>query len=71
MPYANKEGADQPAHPCRLISNFVVCCLDSLNPIHVLAINSKILRLKLVSEAEQASLSLYLVGLLKSVLPDD
>ena len=29
MPYANK-GADQPAHPCSLISAFVVHCLDSV-----------------------------------------
>ena len=30
MPYANNKGADQPAHPCILISAFVVCCLDSI-----------------------------------------
>ena len=29
MPYANNNGADQPAHLCSLISAFVVCCLDS------------------------------------------
>ena len=26
--YANIKGADQPAHPCSLISTFVVRCLD-------------------------------------------
>ena len=36
MPYANNKGADQPAHPCSLISTFVVCCLDSM--ILILAI---------------------------------
>ena len=30
MTYANNKGADQPAHPCSLISTFVVCCLDSI-----------------------------------------
>ena len=30
MPYANNKGADQPAHPCSLISAFVVRCLDSI-----------------------------------------
>ena len=29
MLYANNKGADQPAHPCSLISTFVVRCLDS------------------------------------------
>ena len=42
MPYANNKGTDQPAHPCSLISTFVVHCLDSL--IHILA-KSKIPRL--------------------------
>ena len=30
LPYANNNGAAQPAHPCSLISNFVVRCLDSI-----------------------------------------
>ena len=30
MPYANNKGADQPAHPCSLISTFVVRCLGSI-----------------------------------------
>ena len=30
MPYANNKGADQPVHPWRLISTFVVRCLDSM-----------------------------------------
>ena len=30
MPYANNKGADQPVHPCSLISTFVVRCLDSM-----------------------------------------
>ena len=30
MPYANNKSADQPAHPCSLISTFVVHCLDSM-----------------------------------------
>ena len=36
MPYANNNGADQPAHPRSLISTFVVRCLDSI--ISLLAI---------------------------------
>ena len=30
MPYANKKGTDQPAHPRSLIIIFVVRCLDSI-----------------------------------------
>ena len=30
---ANNKGADQPAHPCSLISTFVVRYLDSIIPI--------------------------------------
>ena len=33
MPYANKKGADQPAHPRSLASVFVVRCLDSIIPL--------------------------------------
>ena len=33
MPYANKKGADQPAHPHSLISAFVVRCLESIIPV--------------------------------------
>ena len=54
MSYANNKSADQPAHLCGLISAFVVCCLASI--ISILA-KSKISRLQLVSEAEQAGLS--------------
>ena len=35
--YANNKGADQPAHPCSLISTFVVRCLD--NMISILALS--------------------------------
>ena len=30
MPYVNNKDADQPAHPCSLISAFIVHCLDSI-----------------------------------------
>ena len=33
MQYANNKGADQPEHPCSLISTFVVQCLDSIIPL--------------------------------------
>ena len=55
MPYANNRSADQPVHPCSLISTFVVHCLDSIT--HILA-KSKISSLQLVAVAEQASLCL-------------
>ena len=55
MPYLNNEGADQPVHPCSLISTFVVRCIDSL--ICILAI-SKVSRFLLVFIAEQAGLNL-------------
>ena len=42
LPNANNKGTDQPAHPCSLISTFVVCCLDSIIP---LLAKSKISRL--------------------------
>ena len=55
MPYANNKGTDQPAHPCSLISAFVVRNLDTIVP--TLA-KSKVSRLYLVSVCEQAGLSL-------------
>ena len=55
MPYANNKGADQPAHPCSLISAFVVRCLDSMIPPVSI---SKISSLCLTSVAAQAVLSL-------------
>ena len=55
MSYANNKGADQPAHPCSLISAFVVRCLDSTISLDSIA---EISRLYLVSVAAQAGLSL-------------
>ena len=55
LPYANNKGADQPAHPRSVISAFVVRCLDSIIPLLAIAAIS---RPQLVSEAEQAGLSL-------------
>ena len=55
MPYANNKDADQSAHPCSLMSSFIVHCLDSV--IFVVAI-SEVWRLLLAFVAEQASLSL-------------
>ena len=55
MPYANNKGADQPAHPRRLISAFVVRCLYS---VMFLVSVTKISSLILASVAEQASWSL-------------
>ena len=59
MPYANNEGADQPAHPHSLISAFIVHCLDSIIP---LVSKSEISSLYLASVAAQAGLSLTLVA---------
>ena len=55
MPYANNEGADQPAHLRSLISAIVAHCLDSI--ISLVSI-SEISSLYLASVAEQASLGL-------------
>ena len=55
MPYGNKKGADQPAHPRSLISAFVVRCLNSVIPLFAIA---EMLRHLLVSSAEQTGLSL-------------
>ena len=54
MSYANNKGADQPAHPCSLISAFVVRCLDSISLDSI----AKISRLYLASVAAQTSLCL-------------
>ena len=54
MPYANNKDADQPAHPCSLISIFVVRCLDSISLVSIVAISC----LYLASVAEQTGLSL-------------
>ena len=53
LPYANNKGANQPVHPCSLISTFVVRCLDS---IILLVSKSEISSLYLVSVAAQTSL---------------
>ena len=53
MSYANNKGADQPAHPRRLISAFVVRCLDSIVSLDSIA---EISRLQLASVAGQAGL---------------
>ena len=55
MPYANNKGADQPAHPRRLISAFVLRCPDSIIPLVSIP---TILSLYLASVAAQAGLSL-------------
>ena len=54
MPYATNKGADQPTHPCSLISTFVVCSLDREIPVVAMYVIS---RLELASAAEQAGLS--------------
>ena len=43
LPYANNKGTDQTAHPCSLISAFVVRCLDSITPLVVIFKNFKTL----------------------------
>ena len=55
MPYANNKGADQPAHPCSLISTFVARCQDSIIPLVSIP---KISSLYLASVAAWAGLSL-------------
>ena len=55
MTYANNKGADHPAHRRKLISAFVVRCLDSI--ISLVSI-SEITSLLLASVAKQTSLSL-------------
>ena len=55
MSYALNKGADQPAHPCSLISAFVFRWLDS---VMSLVSVTKISSLMLPSAVEQASLSL-------------
>ena len=51
---SNNKGAAQPAHPCSLISAFVIRCLDSIIP---LVSDSEISSLCLASVAAQAGLS--------------
>ena len=55
MSYANKKGADQPAHPRSQISAFVVRCLDSIISLDSVA---EISTLYLASVAAQAGLCL-------------
>ena len=55
MSYVNNKGADHPAHPRRLISAFVVRCLDSIISLDSLA---EISRLYLASVAAQIGLYL-------------
>ena len=55
--FANNTGADQPAHPCSLISNFVIHFLEST--ICKLA-TGELSIFKLVSVAEKTGLKLAL-----------
>ena len=57
MSCTNNKGGDQPAYPLSLISTFVVRCLDTCSMMCILAI-SKVSRIQLASEAEQAGLNL-------------
>ena len=75
LPYANNKSADQPAHPCSLISAFVVRCLDSIIPSVSI---SKISSFYLVPVTGQTGLSLtwsktpktgFLVTRLKYTVP--
>ena len=50
-----QQSADQPAHPCNLISVFFIHCFDRIIP---LVSTFKISSLRLVSIAVQAGLSL-------------
>ena len=65
MPYANNKDADQPAHPCSLISIFVVRFFDSTCIISIDALLN-MSRLYLVSEAEPAGFSLTWLQPLKT-----
>ena len=52
MSYANNKGADQPAHPCSLISAFIVRCLDSvMSLVSVTKISSLMLASDLVGNS--------------------
>ena len=68
MSYVNNKDADQPVHPCSLISAFVVRCLDS---VMSLVSVTKISSLKLASVAEQASLSQTLLETLEDTFSHD
>ena len=68
MVYMNNKGADQPAHPCSLISTFVVRYLDSM--ICILAL-SKVSRFQLVPVAEQADLNLTWSKILENTFSCD
>ena len=57
LEFANNKGADQPAHPCSLISALVICFLEST--MSKLA-TSEISIFQLVPVAEQAGLNLTL-----------
>ena len=48
----NNKGAGQPAHPCSLITAFIIHCHDN-----IISIDSESPRLMLASVAEQTSLS--------------
>ena len=61
--FANNTGADQPAHPRRLISAFVIRLPESI--ISQLA-SSEISMFYLVSVAEEAGLTLALLETLKT-----
>ena len=61
--FVNNKGADQPAHPHRLISAFVIHVLESI--ISKLA-TSEIFIFELISVAEETGLNLALMETLKT-----
>ena len=66
MPYANNKGADQPAHPCSLISAFAVRYLDSIIPLVSI---TEISSLYLAFVAAQTGLNLTWSQTLKTCFP--
>ena len=63
LPYVNNKDTDQSAHPCSLISDFVILGLDSIMPLVPI---SEISSLWLASVAAQAGLSLPWLQTLKT-----
>ena len=53
-----QQGGDQPAHPCSLISDYIVRCLDSIIPLLAVA---EISKTQLASVTEQTGLYITLL----------
>ena len=53
LSYGNNKGTDQPAYPCRLISDFVIRCLESIITLFDIHKFSRFYLLRVTAKTQQ------------------